>query len=581
MDARRTQRPVGFTTVELLVTLAIILAVTALSLPQIKRTLRSVALKRSTNVLLGAFNNARTLASRDGRAYGVHFQRSRRDITPGQSGGTIKLGNADLFGANVCNEIHYVTAAGEDGRIFVEATGDAGASLLQTLRVQNTSDPDDPGVTSLSDRQFRIWVPRSESEILFAAVDPGNNSFAKNLVRIGSPITLFIGPPGLEQPVRGTIADFKILNPTPPAAAAAAATPVAPWADLTPVAFPNGISPAAQPAPASNPPASSDFQITTVTKGVIDAGGRFDEPGVLIRVDWQQAADRSSAVGDLFDTADGLVANRFDGSTGTWPNAAVRVSFEIGMRPIKSALAPLTLPGRAAVDLSVSGWRADPTAFNVQAIVDGGVMNNPNAGFIADPGAADLDNRLQGITVMFAGPGAGDSNEILGGVSEVLLESFNPDTNRFEIRSIPPPAVLQFLVGYANRVLPPNVDDLSRYLIRWNNSTAVSPVFSDPAPPPPAAGGGDFPAYQDTVNFDEPEDSPWTPDQIPNVLNSECSWVSLLSATGVVRIDNVAPPIDAGRFVTEVEGGFSAAPAARLLTHRRINDSKRLIFGGP
>ena len=220
LHTRKTSRPTwqrrrrpAFTTIELLITVAIIATVTALALPTVKETLRHNALTRATNAVSGAFLNARTLAARDGKPYGVRLERLRRDITPGQSGGRVGLSDANLNNANVCQRIVYVGAAGETGRLTIGdpslpigAPGaDVGGYLLQTLN---------PTAVTAGDRSWLLFIPRSASEYLYAAIDQSNASFVSNLIGVGSRVTLYIRGeyPGNNRAVlRGQIAD-RVMN---------------------------------------------------------------------------------------------------------------------------------------------------------------------------------------------------------------------------------------------------------------------------------------------------------------------------------------------------------------------------------
>ena len=561
--ARRCGRRSGFTTIELLITVAIIATVTALALPTVKETLRHNALTRATNAVSGAFLNARTLAARDGKPYGVRLERFRQDITPGQSGGRVGLSDANLNNANVCQRIVYVGAAGETGRLTIgdpslaagTAGADVGAYLLQTLN---------PSAATTGDRSWLLFIPRSASEYLYAAIDQNNASFVSDLIGVGSRVTLFIRGeyPGNKRAVlRGQIAD-RVMN----VAAEPTLVNVAGRPTLTSLI----TAAAAAPAPTSD---VNDFAITT--PGVIDTalGGTtaFSEPGVAMRVTWSASGDRvyrqEYLLPDRGISMDDRVANLDNPPTY---NTGVVHALEFEMNPIEAPLQPLTLPGRAVVDLSYSGSRRNPTLFNVLQLMDGGnygtdvrVADNVNA----SGGVAVPDNGVEGITIMFS-PASISGGESLGRVDSVRIDSFNPADGTFSVRTITPPAVMSFLVGYSTGVSPDHVDDLARFGVRWSDYTAVVPDFG---------ASTDFPSYTGQT---PPSNSAWEPRNPPNVTNPECGWVTIMSATGNVRVDGVSPPEEPDVFVARVNALNNANPPARRLTHLRIDHAKRLIFGG-
>jgi Tfp pilus assembly protein FimT len=497
---------IAFTLVEVLVTMAIISAVTVLALPSIKESLRSTMLSQSTNLVTGSFLNARSMAIRSGKPYGVIIRRKQVDITTGETNGTVKLGSSNirLDGSNIGSRIEYVQAAGLNG--MYPAAGNNAGYFFESGYYRGGSPG--PLATALGsaianvspcNRIEAIFVPFADAELLYAAA-LGRNPSASLLIGVGCEVEL---TQASTASVRGTIRSLIAVDGT-------SGNQLLDYIETTGPC--NGNS-------------------------VVDPGaGVLDGAGTIILLD-----DAYTDQGRI-----GSATPAVDYATGG--------DLRIQMRPIKAPLTSVDLPGRVVIDLSVSGSRTQPTAFASQEIIgDGGlVFDQPDA----SGSVTIVDNSLIGIGIMFAPDGR---------VESVYRESLGAG-GYFQYQRFEPPPNLSFLIGYSNAIASENLDDIARYQIQWSSIAGRNVTFPSPTM-------DDVPEY-DAIGA--PDEEAWNPRVVPNFANPDCRWATLMTATGAVRVDSVAPP-NPSLFTTSLPAGTYTA---REITRLRIEDSKRIIFGG-
>jgi Tfp pilus assembly protein FimT len=501
---------IAFTLVEVLVTMAIISAVTVLALPSIKESLRSTMLSQSTNLVTGSFLNARSMALRSGKPYGVIIRRKQVDITTGETNGTVKLGSSNirLDGSNIGSRIEYVQAAGLNG-LYPAAGNTAGYFFESGYFDLSTSNPGrlatalgSSVIASASpcNRIEAIFVPFENAELLYAAA-LGTNPSANLLIGVGCEVEL---EENADKKVRGTIRSLVAVN------------------------------------------GSAGNQLRDYIEPTIDCqtgdavadptGTNLDVAGTIILLDDAYANQgRIKSSGPSFSYTSGY-------------------DLRIQMRPIKAPLTSVDLPGRVVIDLSVSGSRTQPTAFASQEIIGNGglVFDQPDVS-----GSVTIaDNSLIGIGIMFAPDGRVESiyRETLGAGGYFQYQRFEPPPN------------LSFLIGYSNAIASENLDDIARYQIQWSSIAGRNVTFPSPTM-------DDVPEY-DAIGA--PDEEAWNPRVVPNFANPDCRWATLMTATGAVRVDSVAPP-NPSLFTTSLPAGTYTA---REITRLRIEDSKRIIFGG-
>ncbi len=237
---------------------------------------------------------------------------------------------------------------------------------------------------------------------------------------------------------------------------------------------------------------------------------------------------------DRFYSAPNVPGMGPDGLTAYTPIDPI----EIYLEPTKAALAPVNLPGRGVVDLSMAGSRANPTAFGIQDIVGTASVD------------AATDNQLGGVIVMFGHDGKLESvyYETLVAVGGV---------NRFVMQRFDPPTSLSFLVGFSDGVLE-YVDDGARYpdaIPGTTYPTNLTSRLGSPAPP-----------------------APLEPSFVPNFANTECAWVTVHSQSGAIDLTSVASQPPAGDLVSYF--GFSASPSSTDVIRGRLDRARRFIYGG-
>ncbi len=99
-----TRRSAGFSLIELIVVIAIILVVSALAVPQVLTQLDTYGLRSTTGAVVGALQNARMQAIKDNRFYtvrGINVAANITANTPGVYVDSIGTGAANGSGNNV------------------------------------------------------------------------------------------------------------------------------------------------------------------------------------------------------------------------------------------------------------------------------------------------------------------------------------------------------------------------------------------------------------------------------------------------------------------------------------------------
>lgn len=496
------QNQQAFTIVELMIAVTIIASVTALALPRVREALRSNVLSSAANTVDGSFEMARATAIRSGRPHGVLIERKRSNLFP--LGGSLSpqegLGKAsNLVSANYSTRISFVQ---------MPSDYQLGSNVYPFLTLSNSNNN--------CTKQLRFFVPRTEAPLLFAAVDttaPGH-PIASRLIGLGSAIT--IGRDLTDLGRTSEITGLQLIS--------------APSTFASAVNVYSGSGPATCGTPVTAPLASLGSQ-----EGVVITTGDFAIGGATV-------GTRARSAGDL----------------ANFSNAYQPMAGSIQLRPTKAAIAPVNLPGKAAIDLSVSGWRDRPDAFGVQGIVnDGDPDNDPSTNAEGDALVSTAAaNAMNGIIIMFSPNGS---------VESVHLDVFDPSTGLFTWQRFPPPESICLLVGTSDAVLP-NFDDLARYLENpsnvadytsyGTNSGDYAPLL-EPAPPQPI-----------------------TPRTIPNVANSDNTWVTINTFSGNVQKTPVAEQLD----IDYLERTFGISRAnqypARQIANYRVQSSRRLAFSG-
>ncbi|TWU07647.1 pilus assembly FimT family protein [Stieleria varia] len=207
--------------------------------------------------------------------------------------------------------------------------------------------------------------------------------------------------------------------------------------------------------------------------------------------------------------------------------------FEIIANPVRAPLMPISLVGKTAVDLSISGPASAPMAFGTQAI-----LGNQNLA---------ADQAFGPITVMFSPEGQVDAvytDTVVGGVVSRLR--INPATT------------ISFNVGYIDGVLS-NIDDGARY-----PDVVPNTVFPNGANDPPLA----LPLPPEPLQVTK----------VPNFANSDCAWVSVQPLSGAVTLSTIA----AQPSIAELSAyyGLGTSPPARSVMWARLHQSRRLTTAG-
>jgi hypothetical protein len=202
-------------------------------------------------------------------------------------------------------------------------------------------------------------------------------------------------------------------------------------------------------------------------------------------------------------------------------------------------LAPVNLPGKTVVDLSISGPANSPFGFGTQAIVGGGSVP---AGY-----------EFSDVIVMFSADGRLDS---------VYVDQ--PDATSptgYRLTRLVLGATVSFAVGYVDGIVD-NIDDMARYPQHVPNTVfptgASDPPLAVPAPPEPLDLLG----------------------QVPNFANSEGAWVAIRPLSGAIQLGTVAGQPELGAFVNAYGFGPPANPASRAIVNARLLQSRRLLTAG-
>ena len=495
----------GFTLVEILVSLGIIVVVTALGLPTVKDALQSNSLSRSADVVRGAFETARRMAVQKGLPCGVMIERraSTQRITKDSTFGASFL--PDSGAANYSARLSFVQIPSNYPSNSSAADGVTAYPFYTLLGSKNDN----------CNKELKFYVKREDAELLYAAASelqskknqgkgkgrgPGNPNpkanpnakktppgLASRFIKKGTKVDISVGGERLTQFI-------KTLELAPNGLTAN---------DVNEYDTNSGVPPSCYPV---------------VTDPTIEQSQ--SAAGVFFTTNESQIPDVSRReLGDI-DLFGGKVYEP--------------VQVGIQLSPIPMAMAPINLPGRSVIDLSVSGSRDNPLLFNVQESL--ATVPNDALEFLASP---DGDgNRLpvnfNAVVVMFSENGAVDS---------IYIDRWNDSLYDFEWIRVTPPPSLAFLVGTSNSVAE-NVDNLANY---------------------PTALGVEGKLYE--------------PPFVPNVMNSDCQWVHLHSQTGVSSISPIASqPSD--NFFSSYFGWASGRNDNRQVAKQRVDRARRLSYGG-
>lgn len=104
MKHRATRRSAGFSLIELIVVIAIILVVSAMAVPQVLTQLDTYSLRSTTSAVVGAMQSARMLAVKDNRYYtvrGINVAANLTGNTPGVFVDSVGTGAANGSGNNL------------------------------------------------------------------------------------------------------------------------------------------------------------------------------------------------------------------------------------------------------------------------------------------------------------------------------------------------------------------------------------------------------------------------------------------------------------------------------------------------
>lgn len=442
---KNMKRTSGFTLIEILITVGIIVLVTALALPTVKDALKSNTISRSASLVSGSIVTARALAVQKGLPCGVLIERRRTNYAQGDGGSYIE----GEEGANYSAQLSYVQ---------VPSKITAAAAAYPYVSLENASDN--------CSKRYHYYVKKEDAELLYAA--SRGETFASRLIGIGTQIK-----------VRDRISTIVALT-----------------------TLDAGLN-------------ENVVQEYTGRPEDLDCGSAVIDP---------TGAQIQAGPGVRVTTADTVVSEKSIGGTvnGSGPDSGSMTFYtgydlEITLNPIKAALSPLNLPGRTVIDLSVSGSRENPLAFNAQEI----------------SGLNRIDNKeLHGVMLLFSPDGRLDS---------VYVDQWNDNGQRFDWVRFDPPPSISLLVGQSNGVL----------------------------------GNVDLAANYPTSLFDGPL---YEPPQLLNFVNNDCHWVTIDSSSGHTEVSPVASQPNQGFF--EGYYDLDASSDARTVVKRRIEQSRQLAYGG-
>jgi type II secretory pathway pseudopilin PulG len=465
--------------VELLIAITIISTVTVLALPKVREALRSNMLSSAANTVDGALEMARTIAIKSGRPHGVLIERKSPYLYAGTQTGLQPFNAAVYARANYATRISYVQ---------VPADYSMGPKLISFYTLSNQG--------SNCTGQLRFFAPRADAPLLYAAVDesaPGH-LIASRLIGIGSEITI-------RKSARSAARTSQITN-----------------LELVSSSGSNAVA------------AVFDDYVREYTGA---GNGAPCTPRVV-----KPPVSMKSLEGVVITTRDIAIQNETYGSFAHGKPIHFghyqELHCQIQLRPTKAALPPVNLPGRSAIDLSMSGWRNNPVAFGVQQIV-------PSP---ATQLNASSDNPMHGVIIMFAPDGRMDSVH----VDAVDTVTSSPTFGNFIWQRLPPPESVCLLVGTSDAMLE-DMDDAASY-----------PTVLPGTAPLPAG--------------------PLETQRVPNFANSENTWVTVNSFSGNVQQYPVAEQLDQLHFETFY--GLTPTPTTpiRDVAIFRIDNSRRLAFSG-
>ena len=487
-------RSAGFTMVEVLVTVAIIAGLTAISLPTVKEALRSNMISSAANVVAGAMINARAMAIQREQRYGVQFERRSRELTGGGTDVNQVYPLFSLAAAGDRDEAWFFGGTNYASRIFYTQSPQ---DYLQEKVAYSFATLTD--VTENCQKRYGYFIPSSSAGLLFAAAEGRRN--ARRLISPGTVIRI-----GRRSAPR--ISKIEAMIPV------GVGKPSADLYDLI-AAYDIGSGPPNCEPQIEKPP----------TKAL--APSWMTEEGTVIFTSDQYVRDPTRA-GDLaFDA--GSLSNLGD-------QAPVEVSIELN--PVRAPFAPVALPGKAAVDLSISGRRGDPLQFGIEGIVSGGDHSTSAPG-VLKPAPTAAPNEMHDVVIIFAANGS---------VESVYVDELD-STGRFQLQRYDPPPSISLLVGYSDGVL------------ESVQSLAVVPTALEIPP-------GDL-ARIETMGIE------LNPRQTPNFTNGECSWVTVMGQSGAIRIDPVGESVAGGlngpyADVAPANAGLESAMADRMSVSRGI-----------
>ena len=344
--------------------------------------LRSNLITSSANTVLGALQNARSIAIATGEPHGVVFERRREELI-GQADGTALplrglVGEAasppradrpnqgtdavlDIDGVDASSRIYYAQRP-------PEYLGQEVAYEFLTLADQNNNCLKLRG----------LFVPQTDGGLLYAAAR-GRGRFSQ---LIGAGTTVRIRD-GRRERISAVESPFTLGGRS--------------FTGLINVGGPGDIATNLHSFILESNSAAPPC--TQVTKpAAADAPPWMGVPGTIVFTTDRVVDDPRRAGLGAFD----LIDNAADG--------AIEIGFQLN--PVRSALAPISLPGRAVIDLAVSGSRQTPTQFGVETIVGGtdlglADIGSGGAAVVARPTAGIND--IGDVIVMFAADGSVES----------------------------------------------------------------------------------------------------------------------------------------------------------------------------